>query len=94
MKLIEKKCPNCGAGLTFDENSTNVQCEYCKMNYEIKRDDTKIDNPEEAYDLVKVKKVASVFFTYFAVSSIISFVIFLLVFIFIVFVFIKIFTMM
>ena len=94
MKLIEKRCPNCGAGLSFNESDKNIHCEYCNMNYEIKRDDTKIDNPEEAYDLVKVKKVASAFFTYFALSSIISFVIFLLVFVFIVFVFIKIFTMM
>lgn len=80
MKLIEKRCPNCGAGLSFDENDKNVHCEYCNMNYEVKRDDTKMDNPDDAYDLVKMKKVASTIFTFFAFSSIIPFIVFLFIF--------------
>ena len=38
MKLTEKKCPNCGAGLSFDENAKSCKCEYCKREFEIERD--------------------------------------------------------
>lgn len=80
MKLIEKKCPNCGAKLSFNENDKNVHCEYCNANYEVKKDDTKIDNSEEDYDLVKIKKFASTIFTWFAFSSVVPFIIFLFIF--------------
>ena len=42
MKLVEKKCPNCGAGLKFDENDTNVTCEYCNKMYYLQKDEKKI----------------------------------------------------
>lgn len=38
MKLIEKKCPNCGAELKFDKDSTEVKCNYCETSYFIQRD--------------------------------------------------------
>lgn len=44
MKLIEKKCPNCGAGLSFDKDDVEVTCEYCKKSYVIQRDDAKVNN--------------------------------------------------
>ena len=44
MKLIEKKCPNCGAGLKFDKNDTEVTCEYCKKSYVIQRDSVNENN--------------------------------------------------
>lgn len=40
MKLVEKKCPNCGANLLFDKKDSEVICKYCKTGYEIERDNT------------------------------------------------------
>ncbi len=41
MKLIEKECPNCGAGLSFTKEDTTCKCEYCKREFEIQRDPEK-----------------------------------------------------
>lgn len=38
MRLIEKKCPNCGASLSFNDNDKSCKCEYCKRAFEIERD--------------------------------------------------------
>ena len=38
MRIIEKKCPNCGASLSFDENDKSCKCDYCKRAFEIERD--------------------------------------------------------
>ena len=38
MKLIEKKCPNCGAGLSFKPTDKQVKCEYCKQEYGIENE--------------------------------------------------------
>ena len=37
MKLVEKKCPNCGAKLSFENTDKEVTCKYCDMSYEIER---------------------------------------------------------
>ena len=29
MKLVEKKCPSCGAQLEFEPEDVKVKCEYC-----------------------------------------------------------------
>ena len=42
MKLIEKKCPNCGGSLEFSETAKSCKCEYCHRAFEIERDE-KID---------------------------------------------------
>lgn len=49
MKLVEKKCPNCGAGLKFDENDTNVTCEYCNKMYYLQKDEKKIERLDTAH---------------------------------------------
>ena len=41
MRLIEKECPNCGAGLHFNKDDTTCKCEYCKREFEIERDTEK-----------------------------------------------------
>lgn len=41
MKLIQQKCPKCGAPLEFNENDLLVTCEYCKEKIKIKRSDSK-----------------------------------------------------
>ena len=38
MKLIEKKCPNCGASLEFSETDKSCKCPYCHRAFEIERD--------------------------------------------------------
>lgn len=38
MRIVEKKCPNCGASLEFDENAKSCKCEYCKRSFEIERE--------------------------------------------------------
>lgn len=43
MRLIEKKCPNCGASLEFNENDKSCKCSYCKRAFEIERDDFQKD---------------------------------------------------
>lgn len=91
MKLIEKKCPNCGASLSFDKHDTDVTCEYCKKSYVIQRDEIKIENNENSktdnievhYNLVSFKKRNKAVFLFvyivaiiFIISIISSFLIF------------------
>ena len=38
MRIIEKKCPNCGAALEFNETDKSCKCNYCKRSFEIERD--------------------------------------------------------
>lgn len=55
MKLVEKKCPNCGAGLSFNKDSREVICEYCKKSYIIEKEESKDKgkNLEDYYKLVE-----------------------------------------
>lgn len=55
MKLITRKCPNCGASLSFDENDKKVKCEYCKQDIVIEKEPF-VDNDEF---LLQIEKVAS-----------------------------------
>ena len=60
MKLIEKKCPNCGAELKFDKDDTEVKCNYCETNYEIQRDpslDELLKNAVDASNFILHKKM-------------------------------------
>lgn len=41
MKLVQRKCPSCGATLSFDENAKEVTCEYCKQKITIEREENK-----------------------------------------------------
>lgn len=38
MKLIEKKCPNCGSSLSFGPNDKETKCTYCNASFEIERE--------------------------------------------------------
>lgn len=38
MRLVEKKCPNCGANLEFGDNDKSCKCQYCHRSFEIERD--------------------------------------------------------
>ncbi len=38
MKLIEKKCPNCGASLSFNSEDKEITCKYCNISFEIEKE--------------------------------------------------------
>lgn len=48
MKLIQQKCPNCGAPLQFNEDDSFISCEYCKKKIKIKKES---HNTSEIYVL-------------------------------------------
>lgn len=39
MKLVQKKCPNCGASLSFNENDKETTCEYCHQKFMIEKEE-------------------------------------------------------
>ena len=85
MKLIEKKCPNCGAGLSFNDNDKSCKCDYCKRAFEIERDNT-IDSSvsiNDQYQLSELKGPLKIVGLYFAgtyiVGAIIAIIVFILV---------------
>ena len=56
MKLVELKCKNCGATLKVEENSANVNCQYCSAHFKLDDEVQHIqyDNMEQSgYDFEK-----------------------------------------
>lgn len=49
MKIVEKKCPGCGADLKFEENDTNIKCEYCGKELYIQKDEKKYEKFDETH---------------------------------------------
>ena len=47
MKLINKKCPNCGANLKFSLSDTSVTCEYCSTQVLIEHERANMYKPVE-----------------------------------------------
>jgi hypothetical protein len=87
MKFVEKKCPNCGAGLKFDDNATSVVCEYCNQTFYIQRDEKKYARVDEAHmaDAFKFvdefgKPIFNAVLKTHAVMSIVPFIIFFVAF--------------
>ena len=51
MKLVEKKCPKCGADLSFDRTSKEVTCKYCNTSFEVFKDtDDIVDTVSDMID--------------------------------------------
>ena len=69
MKLIEKKCPNCGASLEFKDSDKSCKCSHCGCSFEIERN-ANINDLEEQFDLKPLDKAFSIF----------SFVMFIVIF--------------
>lgn len=96
MRLIEKECPNCGAGLKFNENDKSCKCEYCHREFEIERDkeDKKRFDPRN-YKLTELNAPMKAIFGSFAITwvimSIIGVITFLAVVAFFIAIFIQIF---
>ena len=70
MRLIEKECPNCGAGLHFTKDDTTCKCEYCKREFEIERDTDK-KKISDQYILNELKTPFKIF-SYFTIGSFIT----------------------
>ena len=70
MRLIEKECPNCGAGLHFNKEDTTCKCEYCKREFEIERDTDK-KKMSDQYILNELKTPFKIF-SYLTFGSMIS----------------------
>ena len=70
MKLIEKKCPNCGASLEFKDSDKNCKCSHCGSSFEIERD----KSVEDLVDQFDLKPLDRSF-------SILAFVIYLFIFV-------------
>lgn len=73
MKLIEKKCPNCGASLEFNNYDKSCKCEYCKKSYviEMESKDRDFYSPNN-FNLLE-KKSNSLFLIIFAIMFTIAF---------------------
>lgn len=85
MKFVEKKCPNCGAGLKFDDGATSVVCEYCNQTFYIQRDEKKyarVDSAHiaDAYRFVDEvgKPIAEAIFRTHKVMAIVPIIVFLI----------------
>ena len=84
MKIIEKKCPNCGANLKFKVGEHDVHCEKCRRDFAIEYDEKNID-PEVLIkakdiqlkmlgDFEKNRKFAKIFITIVTIFIALSFV--------------------
>lgn len=73
MRLVEKKCPNCGANLSFGENEKSCKCDYCKREFEIERDTDNLDKISLIYH--DISKGVGEGFKFISIVYIILFVI-------------------
>ncbi|MBR1385657.1 MAG: hypothetical protein IJ568_02380 [Bacilli bacterium] len=89
MRLVEKKCPNCGAGISFDANATEVTCKYCNTCFEIERDNDindlsdnlkNIDFDSFSLHAKVVKKISTVIFIVWAIVFVSIFILFFIMF--------------
>ncbi len=85
MKLIEKKCPNCGGSLEFSETDKSCKCDYCHRAFEIERDE-KLDVSDiaEQFNLSELeeplKAVSKVFIGSHIIFTVLVFFVFVIIF--------------
>lgn len=85
MKIIEKKCPNCGANLDFQVGERDIQCKSCRRKYAVEYGDIDFDQlNKKAVDALKAADIdlrptrrlavafIIIFFAILAVGGIIS----------------------
>ena len=70
MRLIEKKCPNCGSSLSFGPNDKETKCAYCNASFEIERENES-DVPE---NFLLHQKTVRTMSTAIMITSIIVFI--------------------
>lgn len=80
MKIIEKKCPNCGADLEFKIDDKEAKCKYCNSEFIIENNNVN-SNKINASDITLkyVKTFTKIHFAVTIIASIIIFVIFIIV---------------
>lgn len=83
MKLIEKKCPNCGASLSFSDTDKSCKCEYCERSFEIERCNDNSSNLSDNFSLSELKTPAKFISAYLIGSYISSIIVGIIVFCFI-----------
>ncbi len=82
MKLIEKKCPNCGGSLEFSETAKSCKCEYCHRAFEIERNEsTSVSDIAEQFNLSELEVPVKTFTKMFAGSYIVFTVLSIIVFV-------------
>ncbi len=87
MRLVEKKCPNCGAGISFSADANEVTCKYCNTCFEIERDNDVVDFSDNLKNInfdafsLHAKIVRKVNIVIFIVAAIIFVSIFIMFFI-------------
>ena len=75
MKLVEKKCPNCGASLKFNKEDSSVTCNYCNTVFDITKDPTEELKEEFVLRAKTVRKMSKTIMIF----SMVVFVIILLI---------------
>lgn len=82
MKIIEKKCPNCGASLTFENTDKEAKCNYCGQEFVIENDS--INKPNINIDdllsknfklhkkIIKTFSIVHIFVTIFIIATIVT----------------------
>ena len=58
MKIIEKKCPNCGGNLDFKVGERDVKCESCRRKFAVEYDADLNDLSEKAMDALKAADIS------------------------------------
>ncbi len=81
MKLVEKKCPNCGANIEFNAENKTVTCNYCSTTFEVERDIEKELKEEIVLRFKETRKIGKTI-------SIFAIVMFIVVAIIMIFVFV------
>jgi|GEM_PF-1265685 uncharacterized Zn finger protein (UPF0148 family) len=88
MKIVEKKCPNCGANLDFKVGERDVVCNHCRRKYAVQYDGMDFAKlGEDAIkslkniniDLKPVKNIFVIIAVSFAVFAVLGLSIFLLI---------------
>lgn len=83
MKLVEKKCPNCGANLSFEKTDKEVTCKYCETSFEIEREfdlNDFIEDNLNSNDFILHRKMIRTFSKGIIIFSICMFIFILVIF--------------
>ena len=81
MRLIEKRCPNCGASIEFSDDAKSCKCDYCNRSFEIERKDSDKKKPSaKDYTLELMKEPGKILGAFFIIGWIIEAILFTIIF--------------
>ena len=89
MRVVEKKCPNCGASIEINEDTKIYKCKYCHTTLEKDKNEEFIEETRET-----ALKFAKGVFAYVGIMQIFALVVFLIIFIIAIVMFITAFSRM